>query len=179
MPADDSTGYPIMKGLYATPWGDAIKESGIKFDGWVTAAGNWSTAKNSNAPASYWIVPNHYELDQLVFRSSASRTRCRPTTSTGVSAPVGLYGIDYRYTTAGGWFSDQLLEHNLLYGLDPRNSTSTCTSPASSAAPIVRVGRWIACPDIETQFAPDNYMGSHSHPVHLRHLHANRRHGHA
>ena len=27
---------------------------------------------------------------------------------------------------------------------------------------IVRVGRWIACPDIETQFAPDNYMGSHS-----------------
>src|SRR5262249_46575290 len=27
---------------------------------------------------------------------------------------------------------------------------------------IVRVGRWIACPDIETQFAPDNYMGTHS-----------------
>ncbi len=26
---------------------------------------------------------------------------------------------------------------------------------------IVRTGRWIACPDIETQFAPDNYMGSH------------------
>src|SRR5262245_52612445 len=24
---------------------------------------------------------------------------------------------------------------------------------------IVRVGRWIACPDIETQFAPDNYLG--------------------
>jgi len=27
---------------------------------------------------------------------------------------------------------------------------------------IVRVGRWIACPDIETQFAPDNYLGTHS-----------------
>ena len=27
---------------------------------------------------------------------------------------------------------------------------------------MVRVGRWIACPDIETQFAPDNYMGTHS-----------------
>ena len=26
----------------------------------------------------------------------------------------------------------------------------------------MRVGRWIACPDIETQYAPDNYMGSHS-----------------
>ena len=29
------------------------------------------------------------------------------------------YGIDYRYFTAGGWFSDQLLVHNLLYGWDP------------------------------------------------------------
>src|ERR1700682_1120469 len=27
---------------------------------------------------------------------------------------------------------------------------------------ILRVGRWIATPDIETQFAPDNYLGSHS-----------------
>ena len=27
---------------------------------------------------------------------------------------------------------------------------------------MVRVGRWIACPDIETQYAPDNYMASHS-----------------
>ena len=27
---------------------------------------------------------------------------------------------------------------------------------------MLRVGRWIACPDIETQYAPDNYMGSHS-----------------
>jgi len=27
---------------------------------------------------------------------------------------------------------------------------------------IIRVGRWIACPDIETQYGPDNYMGSHS-----------------
>ena len=47
------------------------------------------------------------------------RTRCRPTTSTGASAPSRLYGIDYRYMTAGGWVSDQLLKHNLLYGWDP------------------------------------------------------------
>jgi hypothetical protein len=26
----------------------------------------------------------------------------------------------------------------------------------------IRVGRWIACPDIETQYSVDNYMGSHS-----------------
>jgi hypothetical protein len=27
---------------------------------------------------------------------------------------------------------------------------------------VIRVGRWVACPDIETQLAPDNYLGSHS-----------------
>ena len=32
---------------------------------------------------------------------------------------TNLYGIDYRYTTAKGWFSDQLLKHNNLYGYDP------------------------------------------------------------
>ena len=26
-----------------------------------------------------------------------------------------LYGIDYRYMTAGGWFSDQLSSNNRLY----------------------------------------------------------------
>jgi hypothetical protein len=27
---------------------------------------------------------------------------------------------------------------------------------------VIRCGRWIACPDIETQYAPDNYLASHS-----------------
>ena len=30
-----------------------------------------------------------------------------------------MYGIDYRWTTAQGWFSGQLLNHNRLYGFDP------------------------------------------------------------
>ena len=27
---------------------------------------------------------------------------------------------------------------------------------------MIRVGRWIACPDIEAQYAPDNYLAIHS-----------------
>jgi hypothetical protein len=72
------------------------------------------------------------------------------------------YGIDYRYFTAGGWFSDQLLKHNLLYGYDPTEVYFDVYVPWVAQGLIIRVGRWIACPDIETQFAPDNYMGSHS-----------------
>ena len=37
------------------------------------------------------------QTDHIGFRSVS---RCR---------------MDYRYTTAGGWFSDQLLRHNSLY----------------------------------------------------------------
>ena len=75
---------------------------------------------------------------------------------------TALYGIDYRYMTAGGWFSDQLLKHNALYGWDPTEQYIDLYVPYVAQGLIVRVGRWIACPDIETQFAPDNYMGTHS-----------------
>ena len=57
-------------------------------------------------------------------------------------------------------------------------STASCTSPGSPEGLVIRVGRWIACPDIETQFAPDNYMGSHSLLVYVRHLHPDRHHAH-
>ena len=30
-----------------------------------------------------------------------------------------FYGIDYRWTTSQGWFSEQLLKRNSLYGADP------------------------------------------------------------
>jgi hypothetical protein len=73
-----------------------------------------------------------------------------------------LYGTDYRYMTAGGWFSDQLLLHNRLYGFDPTEQFFEVYTPDVAQGMIIRVGRWIACPDIETQFAPDNYLGSHS-----------------
>ena len=113
-------------------------------------------------------------------RSSASNgkwTRSRPITSTVGFRSTLLFGIDYRYMTAGGWFSDQLLENNRLYGVDPTEQYVDVYIPGIAQGLIVRVGRWIACPDIETQFAPDNYMGTHSLLVHLRHLHADRHHG--
>jgi hypothetical protein len=75
---------------------------------------------------------------------------------------TALYGIDYRYMTAGGWFSDQLLKRNRLYGFDPTEQYVDVYFPGLAQGLILRVGRWIACPDIETQFAPDNYVGTHS-----------------
>jgi hypothetical protein len=156
------TDYPFMKGIYATPWGDAIKETRIKFDGWVTASGNWSTDRNSNVPASYWIVPNRYELDQALFRLQREVDTVQTDHIDWGFRSVTFYGMDYRYTTAGGWFSAQLLKNNLLYGWDPAEQYIDLYIPWIGQGAVIRVGRWIACPDIETQWAPDNYLGSHS-----------------
>jgi hypothetical protein len=64
--------------------------------------------------------------------------------------------------TAGGWFSNQSLVHNRLYGFDLTEQYLDVYIPWVAQGPTMRVGRWIACPDIETQFAPDNYLGTHS-----------------
>jgi hypothetical protein len=160
----DSDVYPFMKALYGanTPFTDAIKDSRIKFSGWVTTAGTWSTATNSNVPAAYWIVPNRYELDQLVFKLERVPDTVQTDHIDWGFRFIGLYGMDYRYTTAGGWASDQLLEHNLLYGWDPTEVYINFYIPGFLDGTDIRIGRWIACPDIETQYSVDNYVGSHS-----------------
>jgi hypothetical protein len=157
-----TTVYPFMKGIYALPCGDAVKETRIKFDGWAVASGNWSTATNSNTPESYWIVPNRYELDQLVFRFQRELDTVQTDHIDWGFRALLMYGMDYRYMTAGGWFSDQLLRNNLLYGWDPTELYFDMYIPWIGEGGVFRVGRWIACPDIETQWAPDNYMGTHS-----------------
>ena len=40
-----------------------------------------------------------------------------------------MYGVDYRYTTAYGLFSGQLLNKNSVYGIDFRWRMSTFISP--------------------------------------------------
>jgi hypothetical protein len=161
VPPSDSV-YPFMQAVYGGPWGEEIKESRVKVYGWVNASGNWSTSKNSNLPDSYWIVPDRLELDQYVFRIEREVDSVQTDHIDVGFRSTLLYGIDYRYMTAGGWFSDQLLNNNRLYGVDPTEQYIDVYFPGVAQGLIMRVGRWIACPDIETQFAPDNYMGSHS-----------------
>lgn len=154
--------YPLMQGLYATPWGDQIRDSGVKVYGWITTQGNFSTAQASNAPTSYWIKPNTFQLDQAILRFEREADTVQTDHIDWGFRSTHMYGEDYRYTTAGGWFSDQLQKHNQLYGYDPIEQYLDLYIPWVMEGMVIRVGRWVACPDIETQLAPDNYMGSHS-----------------
>lgn len=161
VPVSDAE-YPLMKAIYGGPCGDAIKESRVKAYGWANASQNWSTGRDSNTPDSYWVAPNSFQLDQLVFRVDRQMDTVQTDHWDWGFRSTHSYGIDYRYFTAGGWFSDQLLVHNLLYGYDPTEQYVEVYVPGVAQGMIITVGRWIATPDIETQFAPDNYMGTHS-----------------
>jgi hypothetical protein len=154
--------YPLMKAINEGPFGDAIRASRVKGYGWINGSYNWSTNKNSNMPTSYWIVPNSIVLNQAVFRLEREVDSVQTDHVDVGFRATALYGIDYRYTTAGGWLSDQLLKHNQLYGFDPTEMYVDTYIPGVAQGLSIRIGRWIACPDIETQFAPDNYVGTHS-----------------
>jgi hypothetical protein len=158
----DNTRWPLMKALQGTPFMDLLDSARIRAYGWVTVEGNWSTSKNSNTPDSYWVRPNTMDVDQAVLRFDRNLDSVQTDHIDWGFRLTQDYGIDYRYFTAGGWFSDQLLKHNFLYGYDPTEVYADLYIPWVAQGMILRVGRWIACPDIETQFSVDNYMGSHS-----------------
>jgi hypothetical protein len=157
-----TTVYPLMRAIYDGPYGDAIKDSRITAHGWFNGSGNWSTSKQTNTPDSYWVVPNRLVLDQAVLMIERQVDTVQTDHIDWGFRSVGVYGIDYRYFTAGGWFSNQLLRNNSLYGWDPTEQYLDVYVPWVAEGMIIRAGRWIACPDVETQYAPDNYMGTHS-----------------
>jgi hypothetical protein len=158
----DTARWPLMKAIQGSGPGDFLDTHGVRVYGWLNGSGNWSTSKNSNTPDSYWIVPNSFQMDQAILRAERNLDSVQTDHIDWGFRSTLLYGIDYRYMTAGGWFSYQLLKHNSLYGVDPTEQYVDVYVPWVAQGMIVRVGRWIACPDIETQFAPDNYIGSHS-----------------
>ena len=48
----------------------------------------------------------------------AGQQPSKPITWTGDSARPNFFGIDYHFTTAEGWFSQQLVKQHRLYGDD-------------------------------------------------------------
>jgi hypothetical protein len=160
----DTMQWPFMKAIQGTYLGDVLNTNKVRVYGWLNAAGNLSTSRNSNMPDSYWIVPNSLQLDQLVVRAERQVDSVQTDHIDIGFRSTALFGIDYRYMVAGGWWpaDTESLKHNFLYGLDFTEQYVDVYYPWLAQGLIVRVGRWIACPDIETQFAPDNYLGTHS-----------------
>lgn len=152
--------FPLTKIL----WNDSpqLKEADIRIYGWVNPSYNVSTSKKSNTPLSYTIVPNHIELDQLVLRLERVPDTVQTSRLDWGFRLSNLYGIDYRYTTAQGYFSNQLLGHNDLYGYDPVEAYGQLYFPTVAQGMVVTIGRYISPPDIEAQLSPQNFLVTHS-----------------
>jgi len=152
--------YPLTKAIWkGSP---ILKENDIRVYGWINPSYNLSTSKNSNVPLSYNIVPNRIELDQLVLRLERQPDTVQCDRIDWGFRLSNLFGIDYRYTTAQGIFSGQLLNHNKLYGYDPVEAYGQIYFPDVVEGLILTFGRYISPPDIEAQLAPQNYLLTHS-----------------
>ncbi|HXB08772.1 MAG TPA: outer membrane beta-barrel protein [Puia sp.] len=147
--------YPLTKAL-------GLSKSKVKIYGWVDFGYNASTSKHSNAPTSYDIVPNSVQLDQAAIKIDKQPDMSQTDHFDWGFLSTTIFGTDYRYTTAKGWFSNQLLDHNQLYGVDPAELYGLLYFPKIADGMLLKVGRFISPADIEAQWAPDNYLYSHS-----------------
>jgi hypothetical protein len=156
---------PLMTALGPTDAGKWLTEKNIQIYGWLNPGANISSAtatKEGNFPAAYSYKPNTAELDQVVvYIERVPDTVQQDHVDWGFRFAT-IYGENYRYTTAYGIASYQLLKHNFENGYDFPMVYGEVYIPWVAEGLLVRMGRYISVPDIEAQLAPNNYMYSHS-----------------
>jgi Putative beta-barrel porin-2, OmpL-like. bbp2/Carboxypeptidase regulatory-like domain len=156
---------PVMQALWNGPHGEAWKKSGVQVYGWLNVGCNVSTSHKSryaNFPEAYSEVPDACLPDQEVLYIERQPDTVQKDHFDWGFRFTNLYGIDYRFTTAKGYFSHQLLQKNLEYGYDLVMAYVDLYFPHVADGMNVRIGRYISLPDIEAQLAPNNYTYSHS-----------------
>jgi len=155
---------PLMVALSNTSAGQWMNDNHIQVYGWVDPGGNLSTntVRGGNAPAAYGYNPNTVQLDQaVIYFERLPDTVQKDHVDWGFRiAPI--YGENYRYTTAYGLWSSQLLNQNANNGFDIPMAYGEVFVPQVMEGLMIRFGRYISIPDIEAQLAPNNYMYSHS-----------------
>ena len=155
---------PLMVAIANTQVGKTMADYGIQSYGWLAVGGNLSTntQKGGNSPGAYYYEPNRFDLDQAVLYIERTPDTVQKDHVDWGFRVSGIYGSDYRYTTAYGLWSYQLLHTNNVQGYDAPMMYGEVFVPQILEGFMLRFGRFIALPDIEAQLAPNNYMYSHS-----------------
>jgi hypothetical protein len=161
----NSVDSPLMVALSNTELGKAMNASHVQVYGWINVGGNLSTntlKPGGNWPSSYMYTPNTIQLDQAVLYVERLPDTVQTDHIDWGFRFSTMYGENYRYTTSFGAMSYQLLNHNLVNGIDFPMVYGELYIPWVSEGLLLRLGRFISVPDIEAQLAPNNYMYSHS-----------------
>ncbi len=156
---------PLMVALANAGLGKAMSANNIQVYGWVNGGGNISTSTvkpGGNFPAADMYTPNTLTLDQaVIYVERVPDTVQKDHVDWGFRVS-GTYGENDRYTTTYGIASYQLLGRNLTNIYDFPMVYGEVFIPQIGEGLVVRLGRYIAIPDIEAQLAPNIYMYSHS-----------------
>ncbi len=161
----NSVDSPLMTSIDDTSTGKWLNKNHIQVYGWLNGGGNISTntvKPGGNAPMAYMYTPNKVQLDQIVLYIERVPDTVQTTHLDWGFRLSGLYGENYRYTTAYGITSYQLLQKNAVNGYDFPMMYGEVYIPNIAEGLLLRLGRYISIPDIEAQLAPNNYMYSHS-----------------
>jgi Putative beta-barrel porin-2, OmpL-like. bbp2 len=155
---------PLMVAIANTSVGKWMADNNLQLYGWLDGGGNISTnhIHGGNAPAAYSYRPNTLQLDQAILYFERTPDTVQKDSIDWGFRVSGLYGENYRYTTAFGLWSYQLLKKDHIYGYDAPMVYGEVFIPQVLEGLMIRVGRYISVPDIEAQLAPNNYMYSHS-----------------
>jgi hypothetical protein len=151
----DTNSYPLMTAI------NQARSRG-KVYGWFDPTLNFSTSAQRNEPEANDTYSNRLEMNQIVLyveRLPDSVQRDHIDWGYHLTA---LYGTDYRFTIAKGYWSEQLLRDHRQYGFDPALEYIDVYFPQVAGGMNVRLGRFISVPGIEAQLAPNNYIFSHS-----------------
>ena len=160
----NSVDSPLMVAIANTSTGQWMQDNHFQAYGWIEPSLNLSsnTKAGGNAPMAYSYNPNTVQLDQSVlYLDRVPDTVQTDHVDWGMRLSA-LYGENYRYTTAYGISSYQLLKKNNIYGYDFPMVYGELYVPQVADGLMFRLGRYIALPDIEAQLAPNNYMYTHS-----------------
>jgi hypothetical protein len=168
----NATAYPLTTALQNGPHGDWWKKANIQIYGWLDVGMNISTSSAKpygNLPAAYAEAPNTFQVDQATLYFERTPDTIQTDHFDWGFRFTNLYGLDYRFTTAEGYFSQQLLNNPKAngslgnkYGYDPVMAYVDLYFPHLGKGTDVRIGRYISLPDIEAQLAPNNYTYTHS-----------------
>jgi hypothetical protein len=161
----NSVDSPLMVAIANTSLGQWMADNHFQLYGWVDPGFNVSTNSQrpgGNSPISYAYTPNTVQLDQaVIYLDRFPDTVQTDHVDWGLRFSA-IFGENYRYTTAYGVFSYQLLKHNNINGYDFPMVYGEIFIPQVAQGLMIRVGRYISLPDIEAQLAPNNYMYTHS-----------------
>jgi Putative beta-barrel porin-2, OmpL-like. bbp2 len=161
----DAVDSPLMLALRNTDLGNWMSDAHVQVYGWVDPGANISTnsvTPGGNFPVAYMYSPNTATLDQaVVYVERVPDTVQTDQIDWGFRFSA-QYGENYRYTTSYGIASYQLLGHNLVSGYDFPMMYGEFYVPSIGEGLVLRLGRYVAIPDIEAQLAPNSYMYSRS-----------------